>query len=235
MAQVAIEDSVKTVDLIKAYKVGTIDYQALVGINLTFKRGEFSAIVGPSGSGKTTLLNMLGTLDKPTSGDIYIDGIALSKLHGNELAEFRNRKLGFVFQSFNLVPGLSAEKNVELPLLAAGVSPEERRKKARTNLERLGLGDKVYKKPTELSGGEQQRVAIARALINDPSLVLADEPTGNLDSKSAEGVVSVLKRASEERNVTTLIVTHNMELTKHCKRIVYLRDGYVEREDMKSS
>ena len=225
-----MDESVRTVELSKTYKIGAIEYQALNNVTLSFRRGEFSAIVGPSGSGKTTLLNLLGTLDKPTSGEVFVDGIPLSNLRGNELAEFRNKRLGFVFQSFNLVPGLTAEENVRLPLIAAGIPPNTSNKKAQENLERLGLGDKAGKKPNELSGGEQQRVAIARALINDPSLILADEPTGNLDSKSAESVVAVLRLASKERNVTTLIVTHNMELTKECKRIVYLKDGRVEKE-----
>lgn len=221
---------VRTEDLWKVYGIGSLEYVALRGVTLSVSKGEFISVVGPSGSGKTTLLNLIGTLDRPTKGEILIDGISTSRLKGNQLAQLRNKKIGFVFQSYNLIPYLSAVENVELPLMALGTSASERRQKAKQLLAELGVADMANKKPRELSGGEQQRVAIARALVNDPSIILADEPTGNLDSKSALTVASVLKALSKERNVTVLMVTHNMEVAKYSERIVYLRDGAVERE-----
>ena len=206
-----------------------MDYPALRDVSLSIPKGEFAAIIGPSGSGKTTLLNLIGTLDKPTKGEVFLDGTPTSALRGNGLAELRNRKLGFVFQFFNLVPYLTAEENVQLPLVAMGVPTSKRSMKAKEVLNQLGLGDKVNKKPSELSGGEQQRVAIARALANEPPIVLADEPTGNLDTKSAENVASVLRTICEERGVTVIMVTHNLELCKYINRMVYLRDGSIER------
>ncbi|MCJ7608736.1 ABC transporter ATP-binding protein [Candidatus Bathyarchaeota archaeon] len=206
-----------------------MDYPALRDVSLSIPKGEFAAIIGPSGSGKTTLLNLIGTLDKPTKGEVFLDGTPTSALRGNGLAELRNRKLGFVFQFFNLVPYLTAEENVQLPLVAMGVPTSKRSMKAKEVLNQLGLGDKVNKKPSELSGGEQQRVAIARALANEPPIVLADEPTGNLDTKSAENVASVLRTICEERGVTVIMVTHNLELSKYINRMVYLRDGSIER------
>ena len=224
-----MEDSVAVRDLWKIYKIGSMEYPALQGVSLSVSRGEFVAIIGPSGSGKTTLLNLIGTLDTPSKGEVFLDGTPTSGLRGDKLAELRNRKLGFVFQFFNLVPYLTAEENVQLPLVAIGVSHSKRSQKAVEMLSQLGLGDKTNKKPSELSGGEQQRVAIARALANDPPIVLADEPTGNLDSKSAENVASLLKTVCRERNVTVIMVTHNLEITKYLDRIVYLRDGNIER------
>ena len=224
-----MQDSVVTEGLWKTYRVGSVDYPALRDVSLSIPKGEFAAIVGPSGSGKTTLLNLIGTLDKPTKGEVYLDGTPTSALRGNRLAELRNKKLGFVFQFFNLVPYLTAEENVQLPLVAVGIPTAKRSVKAREVLNQLGLGDKVNKKPNELSGGEQQRVAIARALANEPPIVLADEPTGNLDTKSAENVASVLRTVCEERGVTVIMVTHNLELSKYINRMVYLRDGEIER------
>ncbi len=226
--------SVQTVDLEKEYRTGSLNYPALRGVSLSIARGEFVAIVGPSGSGKTTLLNLLGTLDRPSHGDVFIDGVPVAGLKGSQLSEFRNQKLGFVFQSYNLVPGLTALQNVQLPLLPAGVASDERAERGGEVLTQLGLGDKMDKKPNALSGGEQQRVAIARSLVNKPTLVLADEPTGNLDSVSAQGVASLLGRVSNERNVTVVMVTHNMEITKYCRRIIHLRDGRIEREETAS-
>jgi putative ABC transport system ATP-binding protein len=225
-----IHETVKAQDLWKVYRVGPIEYVALRGVTLTIPRGEFTAVVGPSGSGKTTFLNLLGALDRPTRGEVLLDGVPLSRLKDNELAALRNRKMGFIFQSYNLVPYLTASENVQLPMLAANIPPGRRREKADTLLAQLGLGDKLDKKPNELSGGEQQRVAIARALVNDPTLILADEPTGNIDSVSAHTVASLLRDITRQRGVTTVMVTHNMEITKYCDRIVYLRDGAIERE-----
>ncbi len=207
-----------------------MEYGALKGVNVSISRGEFVAVVGPSGSGKTTFLNLIGTLDRPTRGEILLDGTPTSNMNRAQLARLRNKKLGFIFQSYNLIPYLSALENVETPLIALNVSASKRRDKAKTRLEELGLGDKVRKKPRELSGGEQQRVAIARSLVNDPALILADEPTGNLDSKSAQIVASLLKRLSEEQMVTVLMVTHNMEIAKYAHRVIHLRDGVVEKE-----
>ncbi len=224
-------ESVRAENLSKTYVIGSVKYPALGGVNFSLKKGEFAAIAGPSGSGKTTLLLLLGTLARPDSGEVFIDDMPVSKLGGRRLAEFRNRKLGFVFQSYNLVPGLTAEENVQLPLVACGVQPAERRKRARLLLDELGLGGRFGNRPGELSGGEQQRVAIARALVNQPSLILADEPTGNLDSKSAGTVTSILRRETVKRKVTTVMVTHNMEITKYCDRVISLRDGLIEREE----
>ncbi len=222
--------TVQTVDVWKTYQTGTIEYSALRGVSISIKRGEFVATVGPSGSGKTTLLNLIGTIDRPTKGEVYLDGVATSKLKGSQLAHVRNKTLSFVFQFFNLVPYLSAGENAELPLLASGVSPSVRRQKVLSILGQLGLEDKVNKKPKELSGGEQQRVAIARSLVNDPSIILADEPTGNLDTTNSEKIVRLLSKIGQERNVTIVMVTHNLELTAFCNRVIYLRDGLVEKE-----
>jgi len=221
---------VQTDGLWKIYQTGPIEYVALRDCTLSITRGEFVSIVGPSGSGKTTFLNLVGTLDRPTKGEILIDGIKTSKLSGDQLAHLRNEKIGFVFQFYNLVPYLSAVENVELPLAVLGVSASKRREKAIGILKYLGLENMMHKKPRELSGGEQQRVAMARALVNDPPLILADEPTGNLDSKSAQTVVSLLKSLSDERNVTVIMVTHNMEIANFSHRIIYLRDGSIEKE-----
>lgn len=216
----------------KTYRSGSeIKVRALEGVSFTLMRGEFVAIVGPSGSGKSTLMNLLGTIDKPTSGQIYIDGAAVDKMSGDELAEFRNRKLGFVFQAFNLVNGLTAEENVELPLMVG--QTDGRRKRADDLLVSLGLGERLKMKPTQLSGGEQQRVAIARALVNNPTLVLADEPTGNLDTKSGEKVVQLLKRVCSEKNVTVVMVTHNPDITLECDHVIHIKDGKIEKEVLK--
>jgi putative ABC transport system ATP-binding protein len=229
MATVKDEVVVKTENLWKVYRSGTIEYPAIRGISIEILRGEFVAIVGPSGSGKTTLLNLIGTLDSITRGEVYLNGTPVSKMRGNELAKFRNKTLGFVFQTYNLVSYLNVLENVELPLIASNTPRSVRHEKAKKVLEQLGLGDKLNTMPNELSGGEQQRVAIARALVNDPSLILADEPTGNLDSKTAQVVAAILKSVCDS-GVTVVMVTHNLEITKSCNRIIYLRDGAVERE-----
>jgi putative ABC transport system ATP-binding protein len=221
----------EVVNLQKTYKTGKLEYQALRGISLSVQKGEFAAIIGPSGSGKSTLMNILGTLDRPTAGEVYIDGTPVAKMNDDQYASLRNSKLGFVFQAFNLVTYLTAAENVELPLIPRGIPPPQRRKRALELLGSLGLAGKEDLKPNELSGGEQQRVAVARALVNQPAIILADEPTGNLDSKSAENVVSILRTISEQRGVTVLMITHNIELTKRCHRIFFLRDGLLEREE----
>ncbi|KYH40127.1 MAG: ABC transporter, partial [Candidatus Bathyarchaeota archaeon B63] len=197
-----MDELVVTEGLSKIYWVGRVKYPALQGLDLTFYRGEFAAVVGPSGSGKSTLLHIIGGLDKPTEGRVLVEGSDLSDLSSDELAEYRNKKVGFVFQFFNLIPFLTAIENVELSMSIAGVNPKIRRRRAMGLLEMFGLNDLAFKKPTELSGGEQQRVAIARALINEPTLILADEPTGNIDSESAKVVVEAFRRLVEEKEVS---------------------------------
>ena len=216
----------------KSYVSGDIKVRALEDVSFNLEQGEFAAIVGPSGSGKSTLMHILGTIDKPSSGEVYIDGIATSKMDGNRLAEFRNGKLGFVFQSFNLVNGLTAEMNVELPLMVNPMSSAERKKKARQLLDYLGLQDRIYLKPTQLSGGQQQRVAVARALVNNPSLVLADEPTGNLDTKSGDEVIKLFKEICNEKNVTIVMVTHNPDITRKCDRVIHIKDGKLDKNEV---
>jgi putative ABC transport system ATP-binding protein len=221
--------SVKVSNLSKTYLSGEVEVKALNDVSFTLKEGEFVAIVGPSGSGKSTLMHMLGTIDKPTKGEIYIDGIPTSKMTGDELAEFRNKKLGFIFQAYNLIAGLDAEKNVELPLMTTNMSDEMRKSKAEKLLVQLGLGNRLKQRPNKLSGGEQQRVAIARALVNDPTLILADEPTGNLDTKSGDDVIRLLKSISKSGKVTIVMVTHNFDITKHCDKIIHIKDGKLEK------
>jgi putative ABC transport system ATP-binding protein len=225
--------SVRVNNVSKIYKSGDIEVHALEGVSFTLKQGDFAAIVGPSGSGKSTLMNILGTIDKPTHGDVLIDDVATSKMDGDHLAAFRNKKLGFIFQAFNLINGLTAQQNVELPLMVTSVSEEERAKKAVRLLTQLGLGARLKLKPTQLSGGEQQRVAVARALVNNPTLILADEPTGNLDSKSGDAVIKLLHDISSDGKVTMVMVTHNPDTTKYCDKIIYLRDGKMEREEVR--
>ncbi|HUY70184.1 MAG TPA: ABC transporter ATP-binding protein [Candidatus Baltobacteraceae bacterium] len=216
----------------KVYKSESVEVDALIDISFTLKRGEFVAIVGPSGSGKSTLMNVLGTIDKPTQGEIYIDGVATSKMDGDKLAEFRNQKLGFIFQAYNLVNGLTAEMNVQLPLMVNKMPQSERKERSDSLLTQLGLADRIRQKPNQLSGGQQQRVAIARALVNNPALVLADEPTGNLDTKSGEEVVKLFKRISRERKVTIIMVTHNPDITRFCDRVIHLKDGRVNKNEV---
>jgi len=221
--------AVEVKNLSKVYKSGTIEVDALIDVSFSLKKGEFAAIVGPSGSGKSTLMHILGTIDKPTMGEVYIDGIATSEMDGNKLAEFRNTKLGFVFQAFNLVNGLDATMNVELPLMVSPLSMEDRKERAYKILTQLGLGERLKLKPTQLSGGQQQRVAVARALINNPTLVLADEPTGNLDTKSGEEVIKLFKDICRTNNVTIVMVTHNPDITKRCDRVIHIKDGRLEK------
>ncbi|MEM4971700.1 MAG: ABC transporter ATP-binding protein [Sulfolobales archaeon] len=220
-------------DVWKIYRIGSVEYPALRGVNLSIDRGSFVSIVGPSGSGKTTMLHLIGALDRPTKGKIYVDGVEITRLGDNRLAEFRNRTIGFVFQQYNLVPYLSAIENAEMPMMVSGISRDERRRRAKWLLEQLGLGDKIWKRPTELSGGEQQRVAIARALANNPKIILADEPTGNLDTSNAKIVVDLLKKINREMGVTIVVVTHNMEVAYETDRIIYLRDGVIVKEELR--
>lgn len=224
--------AVRAVNISKVYKTGGLEVHALRKVSFTLKKGEFVAIVGPSGSGKSTLMNVLGTIDKPTSGELYIDGVATAKMTGDQLATFRNEKLGFVFQAFNLINGMDTETNVELPLMVTPISDAERKKRADKLLTYLGLGHRLKQKPTQISGGEQQRVALARALVNEPTLILADEPTGNLDSKASADVIKLLGDTSKEKGVTIIMVTHNVDLTKHCDRVIHIKDGEIEKDEV---
>jgi putative ABC transport system ATP-binding protein len=214
----------------KIYHMGTVEVPALREVSLQVGRGEVLSIMGPSGSGKSTLMNILGALDRPTSGVYYLNGQKVSDLADDELAAIRNREVGFVFQTFNLLPRSSALANVELPLRYAGIT-NGRRKIAREALESVGLGDRVHHKPNELSGGQQQRVAIARALVNNPAMILADEPTGNLDSKAGQEIVDLLLRLNAQFNTTVIFVTHDPLVAKVTKRILHLLDGKIVDED----
>jgi putative ABC transport system ATP-binding protein len=226
------EYAAETINLSKVYSVGAYKVHALRDINLKIRVGEFLSIVGPSGSGKSTLLNLLGTLDKPTSGKILIGGVDTSKLNEEKLAKLRNQRIGFIFQAYNLINRTTVLRNVELPAIVLGVPSAERRRKALELLELMGLKDKAFRRPTELSGGEQQRVAIARALINDPTIILADEPTGNVDSKTGRNIFELLRKLCKERNATVVVVTHNIELAKMTNRIIHLRDGKIIGEEL---
>ena len=212
--------------LSKIYDTGKIQVEALRNVNLSIEKNEYVAIMGASGSGKSTLMNILGCLDRLTEGKYILDDVDVSTLEGNELAVIRNKKIGFVFQAFNLLPRLSALSNVELPMVYAGLSKSERMKKAKAALERVGLGDRMHHKPNELSGGQKQRVAIARALVNDPAIILADEPTGNLDTRSSEEIMNIFEDLNNE-GVTIVMVTHERDIAQHTKRAVVFRDGEI--------
>lgn len=213
-------------DIGKTYKTGNIEVEALKKASFGIKKGEFVSIMGPSGSGKSTLMNILGCLDRATKGTYTLDGVNISTLKDWELAKIRNLKIGFVFQSFNLLPRMNALKNVELPMIYAGIGSKERRQKAMTALERVGLGNRVHHKPNEMSGGQKQRVAIARALVNSPAIILADEPTGNLDSTSGEEIMGVFQQLNRE-GVTVVLVTHEPDIAQHTHRIVRFKDGFL--------
>ncbi len=216
-------------EMTKVYTMGEHQVRALNGVTLSIYAGEFLSIMGPSGSGKSTMMNMLGALDKPTSGTYLLDGTDVSNLSEDELADVRNRKIGFVFQSFNLLPRTAALQQVELPLIYAG--KRQRAQKAREALEMVGLGERLDHKPSELSGGQQQRVAIARALVNEPAIILADEPTGNLDSKSGTEVMQIFQQLNRERGITVVFVTHDPWIARHTNRVVTLADGLVVRDE----
>jgi len=215
----------------KTYKNGQIEVEALRNANINIRKEEFVSIMGPSGSGKSTLMNIIGCLDKSTAGEYWLDGINISTLNEVELAKIRNLKIGFVFQSFNLLPRITALQNVELPMIYAGVNSKERRKKAMSALERVGLEQRVHHKPNEMSGGQKQRVAIARALVNSPAIILADEPTGNLDSTSSEEIMSVFQDLNNE-GVTIVLVTHEPDIAEHTKRILRFRDGLLKSDEL---
>jgi len=210
----------------KIYNTGEVSFEALCGIDVEVKDNEYIAIVGPSGSGKSTLMNLMGCLDTPSMGEYYLSGKKVDSLTPNELADIRNREIGFVFQAFNLLPYASAYENVELPLLFSGMRGKARRKRVTELLTRVGLGDKLANKPTEMSGGEMQRVAIARALGNSPQLILADEPTGNLDTKSGTEIIKIFDELWEAGH-TVIVITHDMNIANHCQRIIKLKDGLI--------
>lgn len=214
----------------KIYTMGKVEVPALKGLSLDIHPREFLAVMGPSGSGKSTSLNMIGCLDTPTRGHIYLDGKDIAKLHESDLAQIRGRKIGFVFQQFNLMPGLTALENVTLPMIFQGVNEYARESRARRLLDSVNLGGRVNHKPTELSGGEQQRVAIARSLANDPDVILADEPTGNLDSNTGKEIMNMLTELHVEKGKTIIMVTHDSNVAKYAERVVYLKDGRIAEE-----
>ncbi len=221
---------VEAKNLTKIYKMGEMEVHALRGLNVEIQSGEVVAIMGPSGSGKSTLMNMLGCLDRPTSGEYYLDSESVADMDDDQLADIRNRKVGFIFQGFNLLPRSTAISNVELPMRYGNSNNgRSRREVAIEALQSVGLGDRLDHRPNELSGGQQQRVAIARALVNHPSIIMADEPTGNLDTKSGDEIMELLLNFNKDRGTTLIIVTHDPEIAEHTQRVIYIRDGVVEQ------
>ena len=213
----------------KTYQMGNVEVKALYGVSLSIQQGEMVAIMGPSGSGKSTLMNIVGCLDVPTSGKYFLESDEVGSLNDNRLAEIRNRKIGFIFQTYNLLPRLTALANVELPLLYG--SSQDRRRRALEALEKVGLGDRIHHRPTELSGGQQQRVGIARALVKEPAILLADEPTGNLDSQSSKEIIDILQGLNREEGITVLVVTHEADIAGHTRRVVSMLDGVVVKDE----
>ena len=230
----AMPTAVRAVNLTRTFQVGESTVEALRSINLEVGKGQFVALVGPSGSGKSTLLNLVGGLDRPTGGQLWIDGAELSASTENALTEHRRRRVGFVFQSFNLLPRLTAIENVALPLMFVGMAERERMQRAGQLLAQVGLSDRLHHRPTQLSGGEQQRVAIARALVNHPAIILADEPTGNIDSATGAEIMALLRRLNREQGVTLLLVTHDPEAAGFADRIIVLRDGQIAAQEAAS-
>jgi len=226
---------VETVGLTKIYKMGPNEIRALDGVNLAIEKGEFLSVMGRSGSGKSTLLNLIGCLDRPTSGTVILDGVEVTRLPKGKLPQIRREKVGFVFQQFNLIPTLTALENVELPLRYAGVSGGERRRRAKEALEQMGLGDRLGHRPMELSGGECQRIAIARAIVNRPAILLADEPTGELETHTAAEIIDLMHELNREAGVTVVIVTHDPLVASRTDRIIYLSDGRIIREERPST
>ncbi len=224
-----MEEIIKTKDIVKLYVMGVEELYALKGISLTIRKNEYVAVMGPSGSGKSTLMNIIGCLDTPTSGDYELGGQNVSEMDDNELAAVRNKEIGFVFQTFNLLPRSNALHNVELPLIYSGMHRSERLERAEAALEQVGLQDRMMHKPNELSGGQRQRVAIARALVNSPSIMLADEPTGNLDTRTGEEIMQLFDELHRKGN-TIILVTHEDFIAEHAERIIKLRDGLVESD-----
>ncbi len=222
---------IQTENLVKTYNMGKVEVNALQGVGISIKQGEFVAIIGPSGSGKSTLMHILGCLDSPTKGSYILDGINVEKLSKRKLAKIRNKKIGFVFQTFNLLPHINIQKNVELPLLYGGVNGSQRSKQAITVLKSVGLGDRLKHKPSELSGGQRQRVAIARAIVNNPSIILADEPTGNLDSTSGSDIMSIFADLHKKGN-TVIVVTHDKSIAEKADRVITIVDGKIHHGDI---
>ena len=220
---------IELTDVTKTYKMGTVEVHALHGVSLTIQEGELVAIMGPSGSGKSTLMNVLGCLDQPSSGTYLLDGVDVGKLNDNQLADIRNRKIGFVFQQYMLLQRRSAISNVELPTLYG--DGRDRRKRAEAALTAVGMGDRMHHKPNELSGGQQQRVAIARALVSNPRIIMADEPTGALDTRTGEEIMSIFTRLNEEQGITVILVTHEPDIAAYARRVILVRDGVINTDD----
>ena len=230
-----LNNIIEVTDVTKTYMSGDKPLQVLKRVNLNVKPGEFIVIIGPSGSGKSTLLNMIGALDSPTSGKVYINGTDVNQLNDNQKAKLRNREIGFIFQFFNLIPRMDAQSNIELPMAIKGISKKQRNKRALNLLNLVGVEDRADHKPSQLSGGEQQRVAIARALANEPNLILADELTGNLDSKTGDEILHLLRQLNKEEGKTFILITHDPQVAKNVDRLIIFKDGVIEGEEVCAS